>query len=95
MAGRLDLVPDAWAGPSAAWSLLPLAAVLACFAMAYRRRILLGIISLTVGIASISLAVVVFTSPLGTALGAHVAVLTGSLSIVGALIVVAEQRRRQ
>lgn len=95
MAGRLDLLPDAWVPAYAAWSLLPLAAVLAGFALAYRRLTALAIISLSVGTASVSLAVAVLRSPLGTDLGAWVAVLTGSLSIVGALLVVAEQRRRQ
>jgi hypothetical protein len=95
VAGRLDLIPPAWTRASAAWSLVPLAAVLTCVAMAYRRALPLGIISLTVGIASISLAAVVLSSPLGAALGARAAVLTGSLSIVGALIVIAEQRRPQ
>ena len=94
VAGRLDLIPHAWRAPSRAWSLVPLCAVLTCVAMAFHRTWLVGTISLAVGIASITLAAVVFASPLGTELGAQVAVLTGALSIIGALIVIAGQRRQ-
>ena len=93
VAGRLDVLPSPWAGASAAWSLLPLCAVLVGVAMAFHRPLAIGTISLTVGIASISLAVVVFASPLGTELGARAALLTGSTSVVGALVVIAELRR--
>jgi hypothetical protein len=61
--------------------------------VASHRPFVIGTISLTVGIASISLAVVVFASPLGTELGARAAVVTGAISVVGALVVIAEQRR--
>ena len=93
VADRLDLLASPWAGASAAWTLLPLCTVLAGVAMAFHRPFAIGTISLTVGIASISLAVVVFASPLGAELGARAAVVTGTISVVGALVVIAEQRR--
>jgi hypothetical protein len=93
VADRLDLLASPWAGASAAWTLLPLCTVLAGVGVASHRPFVIGTISLTVGIASISLAVVVFASPLGTELGARAAVVTGAISVVGALVVIAEQRR--
>lgn len=93
VAGRLDLVPEALAGPSRAWSLLPLCSVFTCAAVIFRCAWLLAMFSLIVGAASVGLAIVVFRSPLGTELGAQVAVVTGLLSVVGVPIVVVEQRR--
>lgn len=93
VAGRLDLVPKSLAGPSRAWSLVPLCTVVSCAAVILRCSWLLATLSLIVGAASVSLALVVFSSPLGTELGAQIAFVTGLISVVSAPMVIAGQRR--
>jgi len=94
VAGRLDLVPSALAGPSRAWSLLPLCTLATCIAVILRRTWLFATLSLIVGFASVSLAIVVLRSPLGVEPGAQVAVVAGMSSVVGASIAIVAQRRR-
>lgn len=94
VAGRLDLVPSALAGPSRAWSLLPLCTLVTCVAVILRRTWLFATMSLIVGIAFVSLAIVVLRSPLGVEPGAPVGVVAGTSSVIGALIAIVAQRRR-
>ena len=93
VAGRLDLVPASLAGPSRAWSLVPLCTVITCGAVVFRCSWLLATLSLIVGAASLGLSVVVFRSPLGTELGAQVAFVTGLISVLGVPMVIAQHRR--
>jgi hypothetical protein len=93
VAGRLDLIDQPLLGASAAWWALPPAVVLTCLAMLFRRPWATAILSLSVGLSALGLAAAVIRSPLELQLGAQVALLAGAVSVVGALIVIAQQRR--
>ncbi|MEX2658737.1 MAG: hypothetical protein WD232_03495 [Acidimicrobiales bacterium] len=93
--GRLELIPVVLVGPSRLWSLLPLAAVLTCIAVFFQRPWCTTVLSLFVGLAALGLVVAVVDSPLGVGFGAWAATLTGVLSAIGALNVIARQLGRR
>lgn len=95
VAGRLDLVPDALILPSRAWYFLPLCVIAICLFMFLRCLWWATVLSLSVGLVALGLAVAVLGSPLGVEPGARAAVVTGSCSVVGALAMMVRTRGRR
>jgi hypothetical protein len=87
VAARLDLVGEPALSASAAWPLLPLAVVLTWLAVLFHRPRWTATLALTVGLSALGLAVAVIRSPLAPEVGARMALVTGSVSVLGALIV--------
>jgi hypothetical protein len=84
----LDLSHEGLVAPSRAWYFLPLCVVAICLFVFLRRTWWATVLSLSVGLLALGLAFAVLGSPLAVELGARAAVVTGTCSVIGALLVI-------
>ena len=87
--GRLELLPSILARPYLAWYFLPLCAIGTAIVVLSHRPLWSTVLGLIVGSAAGGLAAAVVSSPLGVGIGARIAMVTGTLCVAGALMVIA------